>query len=70
MKHAMQLQADVNKDFHAIRVEIDCRVCALERSTDLTRGLDGSDAAAVDGAAWTAQRWGQHRQEPQTWASE
>lgn len=50
MKHAMQLQADVSKDLRAITVEIDRCVCAQERSTDLTRGLDGSDAAAVDGA--------------------
>ncbi|KAI4804150.1 hypothetical protein KUCAC02_025787 [Chaenocephalus aceratus] len=50
MKHAMQLQADVSEDLRAITVEIDRRVCAQERSTDLTRGLDGSDAAAVDGA--------------------
>ena len=50
MKHAMQLQADVSEDFRAITVEIDHRVCALERSTELTRGLDGSDEAAVVGA--------------------
>ncbi|KAK1904024.1 Coiled-coil domain containing protein 39 [Dissostichus eleginoides] len=50
MKHAMQLQADVSEDFRAITVEIDRLVCALEHSTDLTRGLDGSDAAAVVGA--------------------
>ncbi|KAK1880130.1 Sugar transporter ERD6-like 12 [Dissostichus eleginoides] len=50
MKHAMQLQADVSEDFRAITVAIDRRVCALECSTDLTRGLDGSDEAAVVGA--------------------
>lgn len=46
MKHAMQLQADVSKDLRAITVEINGRVCALERPTDLTRG-DGPDASAA-----------------------
>ena len=46
MKHAMLLQVDISKDFHAIPVEISCKVCALERDADLTRG-DGPDASVA-----------------------
>ncbi|KAI4811823.1 hypothetical protein KUCAC02_014695, partial [Chaenocephalus aceratus] len=41
--------------------EIDRRVCVQERSTDLTRGLDGSDAvdeARLDGTALGAAQAG------------
>ncbi len=44
MKYAMQLQADVSKNFHVTTLEINHRVCALEWSTDLIGG-DGLGAS-------------------------
>lgn len=38
IKHAVQVQADVSEDFRTITVDINRRGCALERSSDLTRG--------------------------------
>lgn len=49
LKKSMQLQADVGEDFRAITVEIDRRLCALERPTDLTSGGGTGASAALDG---------------------
>ncbi len=50
MKHALQLHANVGEDLRAITVDINRRVCALEKSTDSTQG-GGSEvsAATVEG---------------------